>query len=99
MARSLRYHPLFSSDVLDAAEWYDGRQSTLGSDFVARVQTTVHQLITDPVRRTPVDYGVRYWPIERFPYVVFFDLTNSELLVLGVMHTSQNAKKWLSRRT
>jgi hypothetical protein len=90
---------LFNSDVLNAAEWYDGRHSKLGSDFVARVRTTVDQLIADPDRRTSIDYGVRYWPVERFPYVVFYDLTESELLVLGVMHTSQDSEKWLSRRT
>lgn len=98
MARSLRYHPLFASDVRNAAEWYDGRQATLGSDFVARVRTTVEQWIADPERRTSIDHGVRYWPVERFPYVVFFDLTESELLELGVMHTSQDSAKWLSRR-
>lgn len=98
MARSLRYHPLFDFDVLDAAEWYDARQPNLGSDFVARVRRAVDQLIADPERRTPADYGVHYWPMERFPYVIFNDLTESELLVLGVMHTSQNSEKWILRR-
>ncbi len=97
MARSLRYHPLFDSDVLNAAEWYDGRQPNLGSDFVARVRRVVDQLTADPERRTSIDFGVRYWPVERFPYVVFYDLTESEVLVLGVMHTSRDPKKWLLR--
>jgi hypothetical protein len=77
MARSLRYHPLFDSDVLNAAEWYDGRQPILGSDFVVRVRRAVDQLIADPERRTSIDYGVRYWPVQRFPYVVFYDLLES----------------------
>ena len=98
MARSLRYHPLFDSDVLNAAEWYDERQPNLGADFSARVRRAVDQLIADPDRRTSADYGVRYWPVERFPYVVFYDLTESEVLLLGVMHTSQESQKWLVRR-
>ncbi|MCC9640977.1 type II toxin-antitoxin system RelE/ParE family toxin [Rhodopirellula sp. JC740] len=99
MARSLRYHPLFDSDVLNAAEWYDDRQAKLGTDFVSRVRIAVDSLIADPERRTSIDYGVRYWPVERFPYVVFYDLTDSEILVLGVMHTSQESRKWLAGRT
>lgn len=99
MARSLRYHPLFDSDVLGAAEWYDQRQPNLGADFLARVRRAVEQAAGDPNRRTPADYGVRYWPVERFPYVVFYELTESELLVLGVMHTSQESRKWLARRS
>ena len=99
MARSLRYHPLFDSDVLNAAAWYDERQPQLGSDFVVRVERAVSQMMADPDRRTSTDYGVRYWPVERFPYVVFYDLTDFELLVLGVMHTSQESQKWLAVRT
>lgn len=48
----LRYHPLFDSVVLDAAEWYDGRQPNLGADFLARVRKAVNRLIADPERRT-----------------------------------------------
>lgn len=98
MNRSLRYHPLFDSDALDAAEWYDSRQHNLGTDFLARVRKAIDQLIGDPERRTSVDYGVRYWPVERFPYVVFYDLSESEVLILGVKHASQESQKWLARR-
>ncbi|MCO8123043.1 hypothetical protein NHH03_14940 [Stieleria sp. TO1_6] len=84
--------------MLDASEWYDRRQLLLGADFVVRVQKAIGQLSSDPTRRTSVEHGVRYWPVERFPYVVFFDFTETEVLVLGVMHTSQESKKWLSRR-
>lgn len=98
MARSLRYHPLFDSDVLSAAEWYDGRLPNLGSDFVARVGRAIDQLIEDPERRASIGYGVRYWPVQRFPYVVFYDMIELEVLILGVMHTSQESEKGLSRR-
>ena len=98
MNRTLRYHPLFDSDALNATEWYDSRQADLGMDFLARVRKAIDHLISDPERRTPADYGVRYWPVERFPYVVFYDLTESEILVLGVMHTSQDSHKWLAGR-
>ena len=98
MAGSVRYHPDFDSDVIAAAEWYDERQALLGSDFIARVEKAVTQLIANPERRSSVDFGVRYWPVERFPFVVFYDLTETEVLVVGVMHTSQESEKWLARR-
>ncbi|MEQ1903094.1 MAG: type II toxin-antitoxin system RelE/ParE family toxin [Pirellulaceae bacterium] len=92
MASLLRYHPSFDSDVLNAAAWYDERHPQLGTDFIERVQRAVLQMVADPDRRTSVDYGVRYWPIERFPHVVFYDLTEFEILILGVMHTSQDSQ-------
>ncbi len=70
MAKNIRYHPEFDSDVLAAADWYDQRQADLGTDFVTNVPKAVSDLIADPVRRTLMKYGIRYWPIGRFPYVV-----------------------------
>lgn len=98
MARPLRYHPLFETDVLKAATWYDDRNPALGSDFVSRVRKAVDQLVEDPERRSAAEYGVRYWPVERFPYVVFYDLSEQEIVLLGVMHTSREPRKWLSDR-
>ena len=98
MARTTRYHPDFDSDVLSSAEWYDGRNPTLGQDFVERVRLATTRIIEDPERRSPVEYGLRYWPVERFPYVVLYDVTASEVLLVGVMHTSQQPQKWIARR-
>jgi len=99
MARSIRYHPAFTSDVVQAAAWYDERQPGLGTDFVVRIQKAVSELSESPKRRSPVDFGIRYWPVTRFPYVVFYDFTDSEILVLGVMHASQDYEKWRGSRS
>ena len=100
MARSLRYHPLFDSDVLNAAVWYDERQLQLGSDLVDRVQRAVSQMTADPDRRKSSDYGVRYWPVERFPFVVFYDLTEEtpeHIRVARIVHGTRNLPAELSR--
>lgn len=98
MARKIRYHPEFVSDVRAAAEWYDERQEELGTNFISNVRKAVSDLIADPLRRSLLEYGIRYWPIGRFPYVVFYDFSDTELVVLGVMHTSQQSDKWQMRR-
>ena len=33
-----------------------------------------------------------------FPHVVFYAFTDTELVFLGVMHTSQQSDKWQMRR-
>ncbi len=98
MTSTLRYHPNFDSDVLDAANWYDERQALLGDDFVLRVRNAIDQIRSDPQRRSAVDHGIRYWPVGRFPFIVFYDLSETEILILGVMHTAEDAGKWISRR-
>lgn len=98
MPSPIRYHPLFEADVLGAAAWYDGRNADLGSAFIAHVAQAVEHLIADPARRGTGDFGVRYWPVRGFPYVIFYAVTGEELLILGVMHTAREPGKWLADR-
>ena len=84
----VRYHPLFHTDVVSAANWYDRHKVGLGVKFLESVETATLKLAADPYRRSSVDYGLRYWPISRFPFVVFYDVRELEILVLGVMHTA-----------
>lgn len=98
MSKAIRYHPLFQADVIDAAAWYDERSQAVGAAFVTGVSQAVHELTQDPERRSVVDFGVRYWPVSRFPFVVLYDLYGHELLVLGVMHTAQESSTWLAGR-
>lgn len=98
MPRTIRYHPLFEADVIGAAAWYDERHPMIGSAFVDEVSRAIDRLTQDPERRSVIDFGVRYWPVSRFPFVVFYDLHGHELLVLGVMHTARESQKWLAAR-
>ena len=93
----VRYHPLFHTDVVSAANWYDRHKVGLGFDFLECVEVATLKLAEDPYRRSSVDYGLRYWPISRFPFVVFYEVRELEILVLGVMHTSQEHEAWLRR--
>jgi len=58
----------------------------------------VDWVLTDPESRTTLEFGVRYLPVQRFPYVVLYALTDTEVLILGVMHTSRESGRWLSER-
>ncbi|GDX97111.1 hypothetical protein LBMAG47_27760 [Planctomycetia bacterium] len=98
MPRVIRYHPLFEADVVGAAGWYDARNPELGSAFIAQIALAVDQLLRDPGRRTRGDFGVRYWPVSRFPFVIFYDINGQEVLVLGAMHTARESQKWLADR-
>ncbi len=83
---------------LSDARWYGEHSVTVGADFIARTYRAVTWIIDDPERRNPSDYGIRYWPVERFPYVVFYDVVGREILIVGVMHRPLDAEKFRKRR-
>lgn len=98
MDRQLRYHPLFNSDVVSAADWYDERSPGLGDSFTSNVKLTVGAVLNDPTRHSPSPLGVYYYRVDRFPYYVLFDLYDREILILGVLHTSRSIPGWLKTR-
>ncbi len=69
MPRITRYHPSFETDVETARRWYDDitKAAVVGYDFVECVETAVVNLIAEPESRSTVDFGIRYWPVDRYP--------------------------------
>ena len=96
--RHVRFHPLFEVDVLEAANWYDTRSTGLGDAFVANVRDAVDGIVADPPSFSRTPLGLRFARVKRFPYLVLFDLSDDQLLLLGVMHGARSMKRWLSNR-
>lgn len=94
----VRYHPLFESDITDAADWYNGRVDGLGKSFAANVEKTVREVTSNPGRFPSVPEGLRYASIDRFPYIVLFDFIEDELYLMGVLHTARSIEKWRKSR-
>lgn len=98
MDKSVRYHPLFDCDVLEAAAWYDQRSPELGNLFVEAARAATKRIIDQPSLFASTEHGLRYVRLKRFPYVVLFDVTATEILMLGVLHTAGSIEKWRERR-
>lgn len=99
MAKKVRYHVLFEQDLVEATEWYDQQIFGLGDQFKKSIRASVESIIVDPERFPIDDYGDRYKQATRFPYLIFFDVTNDEILMLGVYHTSRSRKNFIGRKS
>ena len=97
MAKVVRYHPSFASDVIEAAGWYDDRSSGLGQAFADLVADATARAISSPEQFAADEDGLRFVPVHRFPYVVLFDCRGDQLLLLGVFHTAMSKDRWQSR--
>lgn len=99
MARAIRYHPLFECDVVEAANWYDGRSQGLGGVFSGKVKIATEAVLRHPERFVATNAGLRYVRVKRFPFIVLFHADDTEVLLLGVLHTARSIEKWkVSRR-
>jgi hypothetical protein len=98
MDRKLLYHQLFRSDVIDAAQWYSTKSERLGDAFLERVSQATRAIIVDPESHSRMDSRVRYRQIERFPYIIVFEVTDDSLFLAGVIHTARSLDSWWQSR-
>ncbi|MEZ5231067.1 MAG: type II toxin-antitoxin system RelE/ParE family toxin [Acidimicrobiales bacterium] len=97
MARPVRLRQLAAVDVDDASEYYRneaGEQTTL--DFVDAVERGIRRIGRSPhVGSLRFAYelaipDLRAWPLQHFPYVVFYIVGDEEIDVWRILHTRRD---------
>jgi len=90
------------AELLEAIHWYDDREEGLGVDFFQQTLKTIRAIGKEP-RRFPVYEGItlqrklRRALVDRFPYVVIFEIRESEILIVAIVHTSRRPGFWQTR--
>ena len=97
MAKLVRLRQLAAADLEGASEYYRreaGEQTAL--DFIDAVERAVKR-----IRRSPHVGSLRFayelaipdlraWQVQRFPYVVFYVVTDEEVDVWRMLHTRRD---------
>ena len=91
-------HPAVDVEIKAAAAWYDERCPGLGDQFVDAVRA-----LSRSVQQTPLRFAIRFADIRRanltrFPYVVWFFLSNHGVFILAVLHHKRDHRAMLEQR-
>lgn len=84
----VRILPEAEADLIEAADWYEARQSGLGMRLVAAYAATLARVAAHPQAWPAVHGSFRGAKIPRFPYRVVFGLWGDEVIVHAVWHYS-----------
>ena len=95
---SLVIRPEAQADVAGAVEWYARERLELGIDFALAVQACFNRIREAPEFSPVVHREIRRAFVGRFPYLVFFRVEPSEVIVLAVMHGARRPATWKRRR-
>lgn len=97
MAKPVRLRQLAAADLDDASEHYRqeaGEQTAL--DFIDAVERGIRRISRGPHAgslRFAYELAIpdlRAWPLQRFPYVVFYVVTDDEIDVWRILHTRRD---------
>lgn len=86
------------ADISEAFDWYEGRRTGLGQEFLDAVAARLASIEAQPqIFRLAVD-DIRMAPLRRFPYVVYFVALPQHTSVLAVIHGRRHPQVWRGRR-
>src|SRR5438094_623627 len=99
MTYRLRARPEVSTDILEAADWYEHKQPGLGADFSSEVRQAVQSLRVNPLlyRIRHAKWRVRWVLIHRFPYRIVFVVEEDVITILAVTHAKRHDRHWHER--
>jgi plasmid stabilization system protein ParE len=87
-------------EIEAALEWYESERPGLGVKLAVELEKTFKDLFHRP-EAWPLwqpEYPYRKRPMERFPYVIFYRVTETEVRVLAVAHAKRKPGYWTRRK-
>jgi len=97
MSRTLIIDDEAELDLAEAKKWYDDRREGLGDEFLEKVETAFQTIQRMPLVPRIIFSGLRRMLLRRFPYAVFYRVTDERITVVAVYHTSRDPRGWQSR--
>jgi toxin ParE1/3/4 len=80
-------------EILEAFDWYELQQVGLGLDFLNELDIFYNSLLINPKTHSYFEKPVRQGKINRFPYLVVYEIFESTIVVYSVFMARQNPAK------
>lgn len=93
MAYRLEIRPLAAVEILEAYDWYELQREGLGAEFLSELEVFYDGLLRNPNSYGYYDEPVRQGKINRFPYLIVFEIFDESVVVYSVFMTRQNPGK------
>ncbi len=89
--------PRADLDIEAAFLWYEKEQPGLGLEFLDELRAAYNRIVEGPFKYPHLRSGVRRELLKRFPYVVYFAVEHTVIVVLAVLHASRDPAVWQRR--
>jgi plasmid stabilization system protein ParE len=90
------------AEALEIADLYEQQTPGLGDRFLAALDALVANIMAHPrmygrVRRAPAGREIREAMIRGFPFIVVYEVTPNEAVILSVTHARRANRSWRQR--
>jgi plasmid stabilization system protein ParE len=92
------FRPQAEAEVLAARQWYEERRTGLGDQFQSALEEVIERVNGYPESFPRVHGEMRRALVQRFPFGLYFEIVENQVVVLGVVHGHRDPRIWKSRR-
>jgi toxin ParE1/3/4 len=89
--------PAAEADIGDAYTRYENQREGLGAEFVSELSSAIDAMSSEPLRFPKIHRTIRRALSHRFPFGVFFVVSDGEVIVLAVLHLARNPRRMRER--
>ena len=97
MKYRLEFRPEASADVAEAFSWYEQQRPGLGAEFEAQLDRALGYVADVPLAGRPVHRTFRRVLLRRFPFTVYYTVTDDLIEIRAVLHYRRHPQTWLRR--
>ena len=91
------HHPDAEAELIEAAQFYERRVTTLGAQFLDATDCAVGIILEAPDRWSIIKADVRHYLMRRFPYAIYYRVLPDHLRILAFKHHSRHPDYWRYR--
>jgi plasmid stabilization system protein ParE len=89
---TIKINSFADSDLKMAADWYAAQKEGLDKDFIEEIENTLHRIQRNPQHFAFVRKKIRMSIVKRFPYGIYFYVSEDVINVFAVFHFSRSPK-------
>ena len=91
-------HPEARAELIAARSWYYERSPLSSVAFSHAVDHAISRIRESPNSFPMADYGTRKLVLQRFPFNVFYRISEAEIVVVAVAHQKRRPGYWSNRK-
>jgi plasmid stabilization system protein ParE len=93
MIYQISLSPNAEADLLEAVLWYESKQIGLRVKFTKKVESYFFRIQNNPLHFPLKKGNLREAYIQKFPYVIIYQIIENKIIVFAVFNTHQNPTK------
>ncbi len=74
----------------DAYSWYEIQLEGLGESFLDELDAGYKKIVTNPSYYSFLENGFRRILLNKFPYIIIYEILGKTIVVYAIFHTSRN---------